>query len=131
MSRSRQHEISSNRGAAAYLPDVAALLPVAGDAVPLLRRGGQNVGRGECARVRRRISGELLEREAEPFDEFRRPVIESLAHERLERRDVHGLHAGVRSEQTEHLWGRVERRGEHLHAGRGALGADGAPRARR
>mmetsp|Transcript_29084 Transcript_29084/g.91049 ORF Transcript_29084/g.91049 Transcript_29084/m.91049 type:complete len:573 (+) Transcript_29084:1267-2985(+) len=85
-----------------HLLHVVALLPVARDAVPLLGRRGEDVRRRERARVGRHVARQLEHLEAEPLHELGPPVGHPLAHQRLERRDVHRLAAGVLAQQPQH-----------------------------
>eukprot|EP00966_Prymnesium_polylepis_P270230 6242327-Prymnesium_polylepis.1 len=74
---------------------------MARDAVPLLGRRAQDVGRLQRAHVRRGVARELLQRVAERLDKLGAPVLHPLAHEGLERRDVDCLEARVRAQEPE------------------------------
>mmetsp|Transcript_8569 Transcript_8569/g.38962 ORF Transcript_8569/g.38962 Transcript_8569/m.38962 type:complete len:276 (-) Transcript_8569:3149-3976(-) len=84
------------------LGDVRPSLPITRDAVPLLGRAHDDVRTLKRAHVRGVVARQLHQLLVQHHAQFMFPILDAFADERLERRDVNHLPAGVVPERRQH-----------------------------
>ena len=67
------------------------MLPVTGDAVPLFRRRDDEIGVSKSRQVGRHIASEFDHPLSQALANFLSPVLNTFAHECLERSDINAL----------------------------------------